>query len=226
MQRILFAAVVSAIWGICGAGLALAQRTSTPVQNEKNEPTGTTRVAVINFVYIFQKYERASLLKAENTSEMKRNQDEGKRLMEQINGLQTALQRGDFKGATKEEVEEKLIDSRRRFEDLNRKVTVQFGKIQQAQLVSLFTDIRAEVKSYMQEHGIDLVVSTGDPIQADALLAFPNVDRKMRMMDQGGLTAFLVGPGVDISEAVTERLNRRFRADKSKTADKTSTSAN
>jgi Skp family chaperone for outer membrane proteins len=220
MNKMLLVAVMSAIWaGLCTSPVTAQDQTEKPAC-EKAPALGTTRVAVINLAYIFGKYERAALLKEENGAQLKKAQEEAKRLMEQINGLQTSLQKGEFTNGTKEQYEEKLIEARRRFEDLNRKATTQFGKMQQAQLVSLWADIRAGVKSYTDRHGIELVIAYGEPIQDDSLNTFPNVDRKMRSVDQGGSAPFLMAPGVDISEAVTEHMNKTFRAGRTKTTQK------
>lgn len=214
MNHMLFAAIVSAI---CGP-LASVQSTATRVdikspQNApatKNAP-GTARVAVINLGYVLNKYERATALKEEMQAEVKKMGEEVKRLQELVNVCQSALQKNEFKNGTKEEYEEKLIAGRRRLEDLNRQAKTKFGKASQVHLSTLWNDIHEAVKEYSSQHEIGLVMAYGEPLQKDDVSLFQSMQRKVGAIDSGGSNPFFVGPGVDISEAVTEFLNKRYR---------------
>jgi Skp family chaperone for outer membrane proteins len=219
MNRMLLAAVVSVI---C-VPLAFAQPAATRIVDAKlrgNSPnakapaTGTTRVAVVNLGYILHKYDRATVLKEEMLAEVKKVGEEVTRLQEMVNAVQMNLQKGDFKNGTKEEYEEKLISGRRRLEDLNRLAQTKFGKATQAQLMTLWGDIREAVKDYCAQHSIELVMAYGEPLQKDANTVFQDVTRRIQAIDAGGSAPFFMAPGVDISESVTEFLNKRYRESK------------
>lgn len=182
----------------------------------KPMPQGTTRVAIINLGYVFQKYERAATIKEEMQSDLKRLGDEAKKHVENVKIWQAALQANDFKDATKEQYEEKLILARRRLEDLDRTARTKYGKVQQSGLVTLWNDVHEAVKTYAAAQGIDLVMAYGEPLGANDAMAFPNIDRKLRGTEQGGAVPFLIGPGVDISDAIVELLNKRYRDEKGK----------
>lgn len=221
MNRMLFACVVSVI---C-VPVAFAQPTATRVDTKsaqnvpsvKSPAAGTTRVAVINLGVVLTKYERATALKEEMQAEIKKLQEEAKKLQENINLWQSAVQKNEFKNGSKEDYEEKLINARRRLEDLNRVAQTKFGKMSQAHLLTLWSDVHDAVKDYCTQHGIDLVMAYGDPVAKDNAGAFQNVSRKLSAADAGGATPFFMAPGVDISEAVTEFLNKRYRDGKETT---------
>jgi Skp family chaperone for outer membrane proteins len=222
MNRMLLAAALSAICVAVNFTPLAAQSliSSKPLEldnNGKAVAAGTTRVAVINLGYVFNKYERAATLKEELQTEVRKLQDDAKRTAESINVLQQAMAKGDFKNGTKESYEEKLINARRRLEDLQRTAQIKIGKQQQNQLMLLWADVRDAVKIYSAKQKIDLVFSYGDPLDKAQTDTFQNIDRKMRSVDAGGSTPFFMNPGVDISEAVTELLNRRYREEKEKT---------
>jgi Skp family chaperone for outer membrane proteins len=220
MNRTLLAAIVLATWG--SAAIAQSSVAQKPLKFASAKPlnavpldkpaaAGTTRVAVINLAYVLSKYERASFLKEELQAEAKKAQEEAKRLMEQCNLLQQTLQKGDFKNNTKEQFEEKLINTRRRLEDLNRTASAKLGKATQAQLVILWKDVQEAVKTYSARHGIELVMTYADAPSPNDAASFQNLTRKLGATDNGGSTPIFMAPGVDISEAVTDLLNERFR---------------
>lgn len=222
MNRMLFGCVISVI---C-VPLAIAQPAAVRVtakapQNASSaKAPGTTRVAVINLGYILTKYERSSVLKAELQAELKSMQDEAKKLSESVNMWQSALQKNEFKNGTKEDYEEKLITARRRLEDLTRLAQTKVGKAQQAHLLTLWNDVHEAVKAYSAQHGIGLVMAYGDPLQKDAGAFFQTVTRKLQTADAGGAMPFFMAPGVDISEEVTDFLNKRYREDNDNSGEK------
>ncbi len=216
MNRILLAGAISVICVPLAMAQPTAFRAADIKKAQQNAPAvkpaaGTTRVAVINLGYVLNKYERAAVLKEEMQAEVKKMAEEAKKLAESASLWQMALQKNEFKDGTKEQYEEKLITARRRLEDLNRIAGTKFGKAQQSHVLTLWNDVHEAVKAYSSEHGIELVMAYGDPLQKDATSTYQNLSRKLQSADMGGTTPFFMAPGVDISEAVTEFLNKRYR---------------
>jgi len=206
MNRMFLALVVVLCFGFARA----ADQKNAP----KPIPKGTTRVAVINLGAVLAKYDKATDFKAEMARSVKELQDEAKKLQIDLAFWQNALQKNELKFGTKEEYEEKLINGRRRLEDLGRMANLTVGKQQQAHLQTLWADMQDAVKEYCVGSKIDLVFAYGDP--KDNAGAFPNIDRKLRAADSGGAVPFFMNDGVDISEAVVELLNKKYRDAKAK----------
>jgi Skp family chaperone for outer membrane proteins len=185
----------------------------------KPPAVGTTKVAVFNLALVFNKYERAAAIKQEVAHDMKELQEEAKQLQQNLNVWQNALQKGDLPPAKRERFEEKVINARRRLEDLGREARAKVGKTQESNLIMLWKDIRDATNAYAKEHGLQLVIAYGDPKEIEQIDVFPNINRKMQMLDQGGAMPFFVAPGVDISEALVERLNRQYREKKADPAE-------
>ena len=185
----------------------------------KSLPAGTTRVAVFNVGVVFNRYERAAAIKEEMAQELKQLQQEAKELAQDLNAWQAALQKNDLPSAKKEKYEEKIIYGRRRLEDLSRQARSKVGKTHETSLIVLWKDIREAVKTYSTAHGIELVIAYGDPKDAEMVDLFPNISRKMQTLDQGGSMPFFMAPGVDISEALVDLLNRQYREKKAEPAE-------
>jgi Skp family chaperone for outer membrane proteins len=192
-----------------------ADRTNAP----KPPAVGTTKVAVFNLALVFNKYERAAAIKQEVAHDMKEIQDEAKELQRNLTAWQNALQKGGLSDAKKEAYEEKLINARRRLEDLGREARAKVGKSQENNLIQLWKDIREATNAYAKEHGLQLVIAYGDPKEIEQIDLFPNISRKMQTLDQGGAMPFFVAPGVDISDALIQRLNRQYREKKAEQAE-------
>jgi Skp family chaperone for outer membrane proteins len=175
-------------------------------------PGGRPVIAVVNIGVVFNKYQRAVAFKEQMTHEMKESQEEAKQLTQDITVWKTAvLQQNDFSAAKREQYEKKIINAMRQLEDLQRQVRSKVGKTQEANLIVLWKDVRAAVKTYATEHGIQVVFAFADPKESELVDLFPNVTRKMQALDQGGSTPLFTAPGADISEAVAELLNRQYR---------------
>jgi Skp family chaperone for outer membrane proteins len=222
MNRMFLAFLVTAIYLTFSPSSASAQvLTAAPLASltivaDKTKapqpaPVGAVRVAVINIGVVFNKYERANAFKAELNHEVKLLQEEGRELNGNLAVWQSALQKGDFSAAKKENYEEKIINARRRLEDLQRQARSKLGKAQEATLLLLWKDAREAVKTYATENGIELVLAYGDPKESELLDLFPNVNRKMQAMDMGASVPFFLTSRADISEAVAELLNRQYR---------------
>ena len=132
---------------------------------------------------------------------------------------QNALQKNEVPPGKKELYEEKIINARRQLEDLSREARTSVGKKQEATLIQLWKDVRAAVKTYSAEHGIELVIAYGDVNLKSQEDQFPNITRKMAALDQGGSMPFFMTPGVDISEALVGLLNRQYREKKALSAE-------
>ena len=81
-------------------------------------------------------------MKEETARELKGFQSEAKEITQNLKAWQAAVQRGDLTPAKKELFDEKIIDGRRRLEDLDRQARVKLGKTQDAKLTELWKDIR------------------------------------------------------------------------------------
>ena len=143
-------------------------------------PTGTTRVAVINLGAVFTKYEKTAEYKDEVARTLKGMQEEAKKLTLDITGWQTQLQKNELQEEAKAQLEEKLLNAKRRYEDLDRLAKSRVSKTQEQILGKMWGDIHDAVKIYAAKHKIELVIAYGEQVKKDDSISFPEIDRKMR----------------------------------------------
>ena len=174
-----------------------------------NSRLGGVRVAVVNVGEVFNKYHRAREFKADLEKTLAPRKEEAKKLTKDIERWQSVIDKKDFRIATKEHYEEKIIASRRQLEDMARKIQAELGKKQEQNLVALWHDVVAEINTVAEREKIDVVFGYGDPMEKDLLELFPNVNRKMQAMDLGGSVPLFAARRADISAEVVRGLNER-----------------
>jgi Skp family chaperone for outer membrane proteins len=201
MIRILLVLLITAI----GVSSASAQGKPQPV------PAGTTRVAVVNMGYVFGKYQKALMVKKDLEETIEPFKKKAKDLIEQMNAWQTESKKSEIDAGEKGQLDTKILKSKHQLEELQDQVSKVIKKRQEDNLVTLWKEVQDGVKTYAIQQEIDLIIGFGDPMEKEVLDQFPNVNRKMQAMDGGSALPLFVRPGVDISEAVVELLNRRYR---------------
>jgi Skp family chaperone for outer membrane proteins len=177
----------------------------------QKEPLGTTRVAIVNVGLVFSQYEKARNYKAALEELLKKPRLEAKTLVDDIASWEKQSNKENTSPAAKDRLVEKIRIAKRRLEDLNHELTRKLGKKAEENLVALWTEIQSGIRTCAVEQKIDVVIGYGDPIDKETLDLFPNVTRKMEAMDKGSGVPLFVNPRADISQAVVDRLNKRFR---------------
>jgi Skp family chaperone for outer membrane proteins len=193
--------------GIAGSPSAQAAMNGTP-------QFPTMRVAVVNIAYVFNKYERAQAFKENLETTLDPYKAKAAMLNKRMQGWQAAIDSKDFRAASKEDYEEKIVLAKRDLEDMSRELNKLLGKKQEENLVILWKEVNAGIRAYAKTHKIDIVLSYGDPLEKDLLDRFPNVNRKMQAMDTGSSVPLFLSERADISVPVTQMLNRWARDSK------------
>jgi Skp family chaperone for outer membrane proteins len=180
--------------------------------NDKPFQPGAVRVAVVNIGHVFNNYESAKASKKELTDSLEPVKTKAKRLTDELKQWSRMIEDGDYSAFTRNELQTMIQKNRLELGQIENKVRSQMGKKQEDNLVQLWKEVQAGIKTYATQHNIDLVIGYGEPLEKELLDVFPNVNRKMQAMDVGGLTPLFMMPGVDISEGVTALLNKQYRA--------------
>ncbi|MCI0377749.1 MAG: OmpH family outer membrane protein [Gemmataceae bacterium] len=199
MKRNVFVASLAAwLIAFCG-GRALAQAAPTQV-----------RVAIVNVGQVLHKYEKARFYKHELDETLMPYRLEGEKLKKEILDWTAAMKDPKFNPKEKDRYEQGIVDNKRKLEDLDRHATKLIVTKQEAQVITLFRDLQEAIQAYAQANGIHLVLTYAEQLEGD-LFTLSNVARKMKGMDLGSTTPLFHVPGVDISGAVADAMNARYR---------------
>jgi len=179
MKRIVL--VLLFAWFVFGGSSSTGQ----PLR-EANRPVGATRVAVVNVGHIFHHYERAIRAKAEIDDLLRGPKRDAQKLIQEAKAWESAIAGNDFTAGSKEELEEKITQTKRKLEYMDKQMKKVVGKRQEENLVILWNEVRDGIRLYAEQHKLEIVLGYGDPADRRDLDLFPNVNRKMQAMDLGG----------------------------------------
>jgi len=172
---------------------------------------GATKVGVVNIGFIFSKYEKVKIFRAEFEKELKPFRDEEEKLKKLIIDWQNALSnpKSTLTPEQTEQGKRTITDCKRRLEDLGAEYRKKVSKKTEEQLVQLYKEVNEKIKSHAVTQGYHMILGYGEPMDGD-LLSFVNVTRKMQAMDQGAVIPMYYAGWMDISPSVLEILNRPY----------------
>jgi Skp family chaperone for outer membrane proteins len=115
---------------------------------------------------------------------------------------------------SEEEEEDKPKDAaaealqiQRQLEDLKAEATRKLSNRGDEAIRAIYIDVQAIVNRYAETHGLDLVMHYNDAISKEEYLSPQNIARKL---STGALMPMYEGKGIDISEDITEALNKKY----------------
>jgi Skp family chaperone for outer membrane proteins len=195
-------------------GSATASGSAQPVASKPEPPA--LRFAVVNVGHVFNEYDKAQAFKKGLEQSLAPFKEEAARINNDIKAWEAAIEKKNFGAVSKEEYEERIIEGKRRLEDMSRDIQKLHGKKQEQNLVILWKEVQAGIKTYAEQNNIDVVFGYGDPMDKELLDLFPNVNRKMQAMDLGSTVPLFVTPRAEIGDAVVKLLNTQYREQKKK----------
>jgi Skp family chaperone for outer membrane proteins len=174
-----------------------------------------TRIAFVNIETVFQNYKKAKLYKEEmekTIAPFKAKADTFKAeiLQWQRDLAMDPIQQKNIKDFNKERWEYWITDRKRKLEDLGKEVGQLVNKKNEEQVVQLYQEVNKAVESRALANGFHAVLSYGESTKLPPL-GFENISRKVQGMEGTGCLSFMyIAPGLDISQAVTDDLNRSY----------------
>jgi Skp family chaperone for outer membrane proteins len=185
---------------------------STPAQIKegKSETDGSLKVAVVNIGYVFNHYERAKVFKTDLERAFAPYKKKSKKISDEIDQLQKDTKGNDDIGVLQAR-QALIVQRKRELEEISIEMQQELGKKQEQNLIDLWKDVQGAIKAYATDKKIDLVFGYGDPLEKGMMDLFPNINRKMQAMDTGGAVPLFASSRVEISPAVTDLLNARWR---------------
>ena len=200
MKRTLFllVGVIALGTAIYASSTLLAQTTGSPATGSK------TKVGVVNLTVVIKGYTKFKMYQ----EQLKREVDpfQAKDLAWKTEGEKLAkeAQLPATTAATRDTMEKRLKELQRLIEDNKAEAQKVLVKAQEAQLVTLYKDVRSVVDRIAVAHGYDLIMHYNDVTDPAEYLSAPNIARKMQA---GAAMPMYIGAGVDISATVLATLN-------------------
>jgi Skp family chaperone for outer membrane proteins len=196
---------------VCGVAVLLSLGLGHDLQAQKFKEGPGSKVAMINIGKVFRHYYKAISFKKETEEILHPYKDKSEQLKKDMTKLQKVAENPNIPGQDKEDAVQKLIEQKRKLEDLEREARRVIGKRNEDQIILLYKDISSAAEKYARANDFYLVLAYGEPLEGD-LFSFANLSRKMQAMDTGSVTPLFIHPTVDISDPVVQVLNKGYDA--------------
>jgi Skp family chaperone for outer membrane proteins len=187
------------------AAVALAGRAwSEP----RPAPRPKTHVGLVNLAHTLRSYEKFKAYQVELKGAIRPFQEKELELKKRVDELLREAREGEVSAEKREKLEEALKGLQRAHENLKKDFQKAMGKKQEEQLVALYKDIDAAVRTHAKAHDLELVMHYSDGHTDAERWAPANVTRKIQA---GAAMPLYVAPGIDITEAVIRDLNENYK---------------
>lgn len=200
MKRTLFllVGVIALGTAIYASSTLLAQTTGVPATGSK------TKVGVVNLTVVIKGYTKFKMYQEQLKREVDPFQTKDLAWKTEGEKLAKEAQQPATTAATRDTIEKRLKELQRLIEDNKAEAQKVLVKAQEAQLVTLYKDVRSVVDRIAVAHGYDLIMHYNDVTDPAEYWSAPNIARKMQA---GAAMPMYIGAGVDISATVLATLN-------------------
>lgn len=181
-----------------GQGKAAAARAT--------QPSGPTRIAVVDMSYLFQNYEKLEDLRQSIKAAAEDAQAKAKGYIEKARTIEEQLKSGEFENGSTEfvERENKVIELSSRFEMFKATTQKDLKKKDAKILLTVYDDVRDAVALFAEQNGYSLVLQTNREITAS--------EDKAKVAQKLGQPVFHNHRADDITDGVLAYLSQEYAA--------------
>lgn len=184
-----------------------AQQGGTAIHPAASSEPLRTRIAVVNVVQVLKKYSKFQNADASIKQQIQETKKTLEPLEQQIKALQAKGQVSDAaeRDNIKRDLERLTLQYREKAEDADKALTRRSGEL----AVQIYKELEDAVDLFARSNAIELVMMYNDALKSnDAEYHNPAiVQRKMNIV--GPFMPMYVDPRMDITEPITQMLNRR-----------------
>jgi Skp family chaperone for outer membrane proteins len=164
-----------------------------------------TKIGLVNVSELFRKSEKAIAYRKEINDELAPLMAKADAIRERMHGWDWERHvPGEKLVSHEKELREGCVELDRLSNEADKLVR----KKREAQTVELYKEFQIAIQQYARQSGYHVILGYGNAPDLDPM-AFPNVDRRMKATDAGTHTLIYAQPGLDVTNQVLERLNRR-----------------
>lgn len=168
-----------------------------------------TRIAVVNLVQVLKKYSKFQTCDADLKKQISEAKTTLDPLEKQIRALQAKAQLPETPAADRETIKRDLerltLQYREKAEDADKAFMKRSGEL----AVQIYHEVEDAVDLFAKSNAIELVVMYNDALksQRDEYYSAPYVQQRLKMPN--AFMPIYVDPRMDITDAITQMLNRR-----------------
>jgi len=172
-------------------------------------PAPQTKVAMVNIGQVIKGYAKWKVYQEEFKAKVDVFEAKAKELKKSQEDYAKAAQNPSFSAEQRDQYEKAVKTVRNQLQDLSDDAKSQLGKMQADQYTILYNDVRTIVSEMAGARGLELVFQYNDVFAGDPAANALSVQR--RLTSDGALPIY-AAPGMDISQAVMDTLNARYKS--------------
>ena len=165
-----------------------------------------TRIGLINMSRVLKGSKKTQATQAELRTQAKEVQQKLEPLKNEVQDLQLRHDDPATPAATREQIAQKIRQLRNQIEDESARAQSRLSKESDEAVVALYRQIEEAANRIAKAKGLELVLFYTDAVTEEDFYNPGNIQRKMTKA--GALIPMVVSPGMDITEAVIDGLNR------------------
>jgi len=191
--------------GVIALGTVIYASTRLWAQTPGAAPTvAKTKVGVVNLTKVIKNYSKFKTYQDQLKAKVDPFQLRDTAYKTEGEKLAKDAQQPATTAANRDIIEKRLKELQRLIEDNKAEAQKVLVKEQEAQLVTLYKDIRMVVDKFAVSHGYDLIMHYNDVITPEEYWSPPNIARKMQA---GAAMPMYMSGTVDISDYILATLN-------------------
>jgi RNA polymerase sigma factor (sigma-70 family) len=193
--------------------LGAPPRALVPPAGKETRPSHT-RIGLINMSRALKGSRKFQAMQADLRTRAKRAQQKMEGLTREVRNLQAECNAPATPAARREESERRMVELRRRIEDVQRSEQVRLTRLSDNAFAALYREIEQAANRVAKLKGLELVLFYTDAVTEADYYNPGNLQRKMTQ--PGALMPIIVAaPGMDVTDTVVEALNRMAAGSKS-----------
>jgi Skp family chaperone for outer membrane proteins len=172
-------------------------------------PAPSTRIALLNLSHVIKSYDKFKSFEEELKTVAQPFQKRGEATKGEADKLAAEKAKQETPAQRKDEIDRRLKELQRIWEDNQTELQKVLVKKQEEQLKILYMDVRSVAERHAQAHNFEMVLHYNDHVKPEDYWSAANIARKMQA---GALMPMYYVAGLDISQEVINTLNASYKA--------------
>lgn len=199
---------LAVLGGALYLGGRLTAQQQYPAGTVQTMPPAVSKIAVVNLGQVIKNYSKFKNFMTDFQAKDLAARKQLEAVQTEAVKLKAEQAKPETSATRQQEIEKRMRDIQRQVQDFSEETGARLGKEQFDMLVAVYKEIDEAVKVYAQAKNLEMVLHYNDAVGQDLYL--PEVFR--RRLQNNACLPMYTHPSLDISNQITEMLNRRVQA--------------
>ena len=199
---------LAALGGALYLGGRLAAQQQYPAGTVQTMPPAVSKIAVVNLGQVIKNYSKFKNFMTDFQAKDLAARKQLEAVQAEAVKLKAEQSKPETSATRQQEIEKRMRDIQRQVQDFSEETGNRLSKERYDMLVAVYKEVDEAVKVYAQAKNLEMVLHYNDAVGQDLYL--PEVFQ--RRLANNACVPMYTHPGLDITNQITEMLNRRVQA--------------